>query len=345
MRLGPSPLWSNRLSTSASYTPPLVTSGTVFTLQLGEIRAIRLTNPGSVSWTTRVAGADIAGASNLVFRHGVLLLASMGSAAIRGSTGEVLWANPSPSLRYQAGYADADSVRFIVPRGDGRVVAFEITSGAELWNTPVASCAFGCALSGVSIAGDTVYATGIVKGQPGVGQEGLVIAALDRLTGTLLWSVVDSTLGGGINTPPVVAGSVLLVGSSQGWYFGAYDRFARTWSWRRRAVDGGPYQRIGVAGDTLVLTGADPVIYLLNRATGASYVEGRTRGSMYEAQFCGRYVIAMSPELRWFDKRDGRLLAARLPDDGGFTRALTVSGDTALVITSQGSVVAYPCTP
>ena len=269
----------------------------------------------------------------------------MGSAAIRSATGEILWANPSPSLRYQAGYADADSVRFFVPRGDGRVVAFAIASGAELWNTSVATCAFGCALAGVSIAGDTVYAAGIVKGQPGVGQESLLIAALDRFSGSLLWSVVDSSLGGGINTPPVVSGRLVLLGSSQGWFFGAFDRFSRAWTWRRRAVNGGPYQRIGVAGDTLVLTGADPVIYLLDRATGASFAEGRTRGSMYEAQFCGRYIIAMSPELRWFEKASGRLLAARLPDDGGFTRALAVSGDTAIVITSEGSVVAYPCTP
>ncbi|MBI2796061.1 MAG: PQQ-binding-like beta-propeller repeat protein [Gemmatimonadetes bacterium] len=318
----------------------------MFTLQLGELRSIPLTNPTIASWAVRIADADIAGARNLVASRGLVLLSSTGTAAVRQATGEIVWAVPSPSARYQAGRTAADSIRFIVPRGDGTVVAYDIATGTLLWSTPAAAaCPFDCRLSGVVISGDTVYVAGIVNGNAGGGLASTLVTALDRNSGALLWREVDPTLEGGVNTPPVVAGRLLLLGSLQGWYFGGFDRFTRQWQWRRRAVNGGPYQTIGVAGDSIVLTGADPVIYLLSAATGASLMEARTRGSMYEAQFCGSFVISLSPELRWFDMRSGQLIAARLPEDGGFTQALTVSGDTAIVITSEGSVAAYPCTP
>ena len=133
--------------------------------------------------------------------------------------------------------------------------------------------------------------------------------------------------------------------SPQGWYFGAFDRFAREWRWRRRTIGGGPFQTPALSGDSIWTGALNAVVYKIRPSDGTSIWESPYRGSILDVVLCPRTVISQSLELRWHDRATGRLIAARLPDDGGAVDAMSVIDDSIVVITTYGGLMAYPCTP
>jgi outer membrane protein assembly factor BamB len=107
----------------------------------------------------------------------------------------------------------SDGVRFFISTQTGRAVAVNGSSGAIVWDRDLTEGTQARGY-GVTLAGDVVVATLKHFGPAGPATDTSFVAALDRLSGVVLWRVVvhpDSVYQSDIIEPAVVSGSTVIV--------------------------------------------------------------------------------------------------------------------------------------
>ncbi len=170
----------------------------------------------------------------LAVHNGRVFAAENVAFALDAATGRELWRTPldaDASLSQNA----ADAHAFYVGTRSHRVYALDVASGAPLWQVDLGpGWPYESLTKGISVSGDTVYATvERAYSQNGYYAAGIIVA-LDRTTGRELWRHQngDGSSPRGIIGAPTVAGRLLLASDHRGNAFYAVDRFTGQQVWR-----------------------------------------------------------------------------------------------------------------
>lgn len=281
-----------------------VGGGRVFvTSGFGELVALDA-RTGTIAWRKQL-GTSAGGAPTVA--GGKVFAASRDGTGwgIDAGTGKVAWTVP--------GLGRAGIVGASAPASDGKIVIFPFTTGlmvaAEtqtgkiLWKTSLAGKRVGESYTSINdITGDPVIAGNAVYAGTAAGR----IAAIDKTTGQMLWSV-----GQGAASPPAVAGGALFIVNDQG---------------RLMRLDAG-------SGGT---------VWSVELPWFKPYRKERKRGPVF-ASFGptiagGRLVVATGDGMiRSYDPASGGLVAqAELP--GGAAAAPAVSGGVLYAVTKTGQL-------
>ena len=146
-----------------------------------------------------------------------------------------------------------------VASADGRVYAFDASSGRRLWRTVAVAGSFW----GAAIGHGTLFT---------VGSDGRVYAYATR-TGRLLWSQTVSKFRGGATTAPLVVGSTVYVMSASEMLV-ALD--ATSGSVRWSAIVGGSFLSAPAAANGLIYVGVENRLAAIDAASGSVRWSGAT---------------------------------------------------------------------
>lgn len=258
-----------------------------FTTGDGRIIARELST-GTPRWSTRVGGTRIEG-YKLIARSGVVVAPiAHQTAGLDAQTGAVLWRYEAPKDTVDSGTdpgevgatrPDADDATVYIPAWGASVSAVDIRTGAVRWvwqpggmeGDTAASGIFRSGSMGVTVSGDTVFATvwhSTIRN--GVTADPWVVA-LDKNTGRQLWRVKVPHAGSGvtIEAPPVVYRNLIIVRVLRGQVY-AIDRSTREIVWQFTA--GGHISTISgveLYGETVYIDGGDQHVYALRASDGS----------------------------------------------------------------------------
>jgi outer membrane protein assembly factor BamB len=136
----------------------------------------------------------------------------------------------------------------------GTVVAVDVASGKTVWRQPLASTE--PLFSAFLVGGKGVVFAGLLRTlAPNSGPNGGGLYALNAATGKPLWSV---PVNGGVNAGPVVAGSVVYTGSSDG-VVEAWQASTGNKVWSYTTPD--PIASIAVVAGSRVYAGSGNYVY------------------------------------------------------------------------------------
>jgi outer membrane protein assembly factor BamB len=266
----------------------------------------------------------------------------------------------SVALSATAAPAGFGTDRVVIPLQGDRLAAFDLRSGAPLWEVPGRSEAAPVvdgpllfALDGAALVayrsdtGQQAWRT-ILSAQPAAGfvsHAGWLLAPLD--TGTLVaYRAADGMqiwardIGAVAHAPPTIEGDRIFVPTRDGTVV-AVAVLDGSLVWQRRL--GGAAQQVGARDGRLYVGSLDNYFYSLNAANGDVYWRWRTGADIVGAPAIDDdrvYFVSLDNVLRGLDRRNGaqrwrRALAAR-PSDGPVLAAGTV-----LVWGVSGSVQAF----
>lgn len=249
---------------------------------------------------------------NVLVREGRVLAAEGVAFALDAETGEEIWRFDQES---HSGFSEsaADAHAFYIGTETHRVYALDQRTGAVLWSTDVGpDWKFTGIVTGLSVSGDTVYASAEqYNTENGYISTGWIFG-LDRGTGQLLWNYRngDGTDWRTVFGSPTVAGRLLLASDLRGGSFFAVDRFTGKEVWRVT----GPLDKIGpnhapvVVGTTAYVASADNFVYAVEIETGRIVWKTRTPASNHSIGVCGDRIFVTWLGLSVLDRRSGRTL-------------------------------------
>lgn len=269
---------------------------------------------GAVIWhAERPSG----GPSSLNVERGRILFVGSYAVALDAATGTELWRFEPDSTGYPGGGAlgesDAHDGAFYFGT-DHRIYALDAEDGSLLWKTEVGpEWEYRSIVRGVSVGGDTVYAS-IERYLARNGHLSVAyVVALDRHTGTTLWTFAEGAglaqhafMGG-----PRVAGEWLLIADYHANTSIALDRMSGRLRWRAQGDQGyfGAFESPHVSNDTVFTASADLRVTAFELDTGTVLWSSVSNASFRAAAPCGSRILAVKGGLQIFDRRDGRPLA------------------------------------
>lgn len=193
--------------TIAVHTSPTVVDGTVYIGNaFGDLFALS-TETGEVIWK-KPHGGTVAGSA---VADGVLYYTGRDTyvRAVDAKTGDEKWNWHSKAGSWMTSApAVAGGVVYTGSSDDRSAYAFDATTGAELWRTPL----MGRAFSAPALTADTVF----IGSEEGQAYGGGSVFALDRKTGEIMWEFKTE---GNVFSSPVVNGGVVFVGSDDGYIY------------------------------------------------------------------------------------------------------------------------------
>ena len=243
---------------------------------------------GATLWNTRVSGTRIEG-YRLVVRSGVVVApTSLQTIGLDAQTGAILWRYEAPKDTANGGSdpgyvaatrPDADDATVYVPAWGASVSAVDLRTGAVRWvwqpgmleGDTAASGIFRSGSMGVTVSGDTVFATVWHYVNRFGGTSEAWIVALNRITGGEFWRVKLPYKGSGVlvESPPVLYHNLVIVHTLSGRTY-AVERVARqvVWEFTR------PNAMSSIAGaelygETVYVDGGDNTMYALRAIDGS----------------------------------------------------------------------------
>jgi outer membrane protein assembly factor BamB len=218
-----------------------------------------------------------------------------------------------------------------VATGAGEIVALETGSGRERWRAAVPNAGPASPIAGIAASDRLLVAT--------VGSLGA--AALDRATGTVVWSAPGDGEQLGV---PTIAGDLVWAGPGEDVKVGGLSALrladgARIWHLDE------PFAAPVVSGDTAVTTAASTIGVVTGRvaATGAERWRFGPGGHFLQVAIAGDVAYVLSHTQRQvygLDVGSGRVLW-QVPLDAEPGCCLSVARGTLVVATSSGTVTAY----
>ncbi|MGI8618034.1 MAG: PQQ-binding-like beta-propeller repeat protein [Gemmatimonadaceae bacterium] len=322
---------------------------------------------GTARWTTLVgasrhaASPEIDGA-NLVLRNGVLVVpVSFHTSGLDAASGAELWryeapldtidkALPRPGYLASARIA-ADENTVYIPAWGATVSAVDVRTGATKWIWRVEpTLEFRSGASGVSVSGDTVFATIWHNLNRLGGLSEAWLLALDRTTGRELWRVVLPVQGCCV----VVAGAPavwrnLVVMTMVNGYLFAVDRDTRQIAWQvpPKAPQYGLATALisgaAVYGDVVYANGVDRKIGAFRASDGQQLWESVEVGQLYDDMLVTeRHIYASDgAKLIILDRQSGVRYSSlghpRGDDDFVFSASVAVHKGQVFVPISNGA--------
>jgi glucose dehydrogenase len=269
--------------------------------------------------------------------------------ALDAATGRELWRRPLPAF---AGFCETDGTAdaFYLGTTDHRVYALSAADGSLLWERdlgPDWEYPRGV-VRGMTVSGDTVYAT--VEHDTGINSHVGTgdTFALDRRTGAVLW---HHRFGDGktlsiYQSAPRVAGRLLLNTANWENTFVALDRFTGQEVWR--LVGGveymGPEEAPEVRDGVAFAAAHDQRARAIELATGRVLWDVPVRGGTLYLARCGRLLLANYLRVGAFDAATGRFLgeARRQPENESVRTDFVVVGDRAYIFSTH-ALLAFRC--
>ncbi len=297
----------------------------------GQIIA-RDVNSGRPVWSAKVANQAVNGA-NLLVRNGVVIAPIVSyTVGLDASTGRELWrylapldtVGISPGVPGQVATSriDADEAAVFIPAWGASVSAVDIRTGTTRWiwqpgrmeGDTATSGVFRSGSNGVSVSGDTVFATvwhhvnrmgGTVEGW---------VMALNRATGGEFWRVRLPREGGSarVGTAPALYANLVIARTLHGRVY-AIDRVTHEIVWKFHSPDAtlSTVSGVEVFGDVLYADGGDGYLYALRARTGEvvwrSSFPTQTGADLLVTG--KRVVFTNGPELFVVDQETGRRVA------------------------------------
>lgn len=328
---GPAEGWLGRAAISQQ---------TVFTQDGGSLAALDI-RTGELRWQRVLRTGVPVNAENVIVEAGLVITAGGDSVrALDAATGAPRWSHAPDANVASCRIAAGNGFVFVGSRAPA-ITALSLTSGQVTWRQPLgAGWPYEAIVTGVSVSGDTVYATVVQYLNPSGGRRTAHVVALDGATGTELWRY---TSPGDTTDPsaPAVTATSLLVGDSYGSSFFALDRFTGQLRWRvptARAFPG--VARPPVVRDGIVFAAAQGGVYAVNELTGAR-IWSRTDPEMLsgdDVALCGNVLLVQHLLIEALDPATGRSLGTVLRSAGTevVTSAIASSGSRAFVTGYEG---------
>ena len=270
---------------------------------------------GKERWTFTAGGAIRAGA--VAVEHDVVVQADDGVLyRIDTANGQARWrvtiAKPTPRVgigdpasRYEnrASAVAVDGDRLLVGTHDGRVLALDARSGAEVWSFA---------------AGDAVVAAPVVaRGKVYCGSFDGFVYALDRRSGALAWK---HDTGGAVTSDVAVTGDRVLAGS-RSYDFEALDADTGRPTWTRYFWFSWVESSATVDGSTAYVGSSDAAkVFAIDRSSGrvlwsadaggSAWGRPAVRGDVVYEGVAGvtHYIAAHAGSVVAFDRASGRPL-------------------------------------
>lgn len=261
--------------------------------------------------------------------------------AVEAATGAVFWHAALPSSAdYSHNTADERAV--YVGMRNRRVVALSAADGAQLWEVDVGlGWVFASLITGISVAGDTVYVAVRRHMDDGDLLQRAVVVALDRHSGREIWRYEGGGPHANVIDAPTVAGDFLVLSDEYTNTFFALDRATGREAWRVQGLRGyvGPYNRPRVADGVVYAGMGDTHVWAADLRTGKVLWKTATGSSIYAVEVCGERIVVNDDDIEILDRRTGRHLgyALRSTDAVFATSDVVVSGMRAFVIGNKAS--------
>lgn len=289
---------------------------------------------GRTVWHPRLRGGG--NSANILERDGALYAAEVQVVrSYDAATGAIRWEHrPARSADYAESAVD-DRAMYVGTR-EHRVIALARHDGRVIWEVDAGpGWTHAGTVSGLSVSGDTVYAS-IRRDLSSNGFDAAaVIVALDRDTGRELWRYQSEGTKSNAIGAPVVAGRLLVTSSEYDNSVFAVDRFTGREVWRTLGRRGfvGPIESPHVVDEVVYIGMGDTYVYALDLATGTVRWSAKTASSIVGIGVCGDRVIVDNFDIEVIDRRSGKHLdVALLSDQSDFaTSGVAVSGGRAFV--------------
>lgn len=304
----------------------------------------------------RVTGEEVwrydrpfGGPASLSIHRGRVLFTGEYAIALDSGSGAEIW-RYRPNAVGALGESDAHDGGFYFGT-DQRIYALDVEDGSVSWWTDVGpDWEFRSIVRGVSVGGDTIYASIerylAANGHLAVGY----VVALDRHTGALLWTYQE---GQGADrrwfrTAPRVAADLLLLSDREANVYVTLDRMTGELLWRTPGEPGyfGAADPPRLSGDTVYAASADRMVIAMARETGEVLWRTRLGGSVRSLALCGRRILAVDQGFHVLDRLTGTHMTA-LYDEASSMPTLWVSafagdGNKAYVLGNRHAF-AYEC--
>lgn len=299
---------------------------------------------GNSRWKAAIWSADKASFSgNIVTNNGVACIADyFGVGCVDMATGQVRWTRQEDQPTQQAQSA-IDATGLYYGTTNHSVVARDLATGQTRWSIDVDSgTTFLSRVFGVTVRGDTVFATTVrwldAGGKAIVGD----LIALSRTTGQQLWRYTAPSPSG-FQGAPVLAGNLAILNDVYSHGLVAIDLTTQREAWHT-AVQADGYITAEtppvLIGDTLFSGSTDTQVYALNVVTGAyRWRVGTQAGSIGYTAVCGRLVLVVPFSGGPLSAVDRVRLRADRPtvlQGDELSGGIAVSGTTAYAMGSRG---------
>jgi outer membrane protein assembly factor BamB len=312
------------------------------------------TESGAPRWTAKLWTDDMdAFAPNIAVGDGHACVADQFTVAcVDATSGHVLWSKAfSRDSTTGIGETAYASGTWFYAAHDHKVHAVDPATGAERWSTDVAPGAGGpTRVFGITVRGDTVYATTVrwltANSVPLVGD----LVALDRATGRVLWSYTTPGDKGGFQGRPLLTDHLAIVNDP--YYHGlvAIDLQTGKEAWRTAKDESGFVSSEStpvVVGDTVFAASADTQIYAVDASSGSVLWrvvgDGNALGSV---DACPSFLIPLEFAGGHAFLVDRKTHAVRsltsLPDNVNISSRFSVAGDRAYAA-GTGGIFAFNC--
>jgi outer membrane protein assembly factor BamB len=309
---------------------------------------------GALRWSAKLWSTNVfAYNKNFAIGDGRACTADQFNAAcVDVASGHVLWSKafPTDSSPGDGESAYASNTWFYGAR-DHRVHAVDPATGVERWSTDIAPGAVGLTrIFGVSIRGDTLYATTVRwlthNSLPLVGD----LVALNRQTGEVIWTYTTPGDKGGFQGRALLTDRLAIVNDT--YYHGlvAIDLQTGKEVWRTAKDESGFISSEStpvLVGDTVFAASADTQIYAVDAKTGAVLWrvigDGNALGSvdacpkaLIPVEFAGGHAFLVDRRSHLVQGIDG------LPGNVSMSSRFSVVGDKVFAA-GTGGVYAFQC--
>ena len=299
---------------------------------------------GVRKWVRPLPGSSATEFSTLILTPNLVIRSTPTRLSVLDRTGTVKWDStlaPVGSLSWAT--ARGDTVLVATGRS---VAAWRLSSGSRLWMREYPQDSSLVRLTGVTVSGDTVYASGTRFIGNGAITQGIVLAL--RLTdGTVRWTIeLDPAEQGHFMAAPTIVGAVLLLTDFGGGGMQAIDRFARQRLWRTVGLPccvGGSGTPL-VLGSAVFMAGGDETARALDVATGAERWHTLSQGSFSsEAVLCGNRFWSNNLALRAFDVGTGAPQGVALDGTEEFAASGLATSRELVFVAGKKQLYAFAC--
>jgi outer membrane protein assembly factor BamB len=308
---------------------------------------------GQLLWRAKLWSREWdSGSKNIVTGDGRACMADqLTVGCVEIATGRVLWSyDPTPAA-LASGETVYDRNTWFYGGPDHKVHAVDPSNGTERWSTDITPGArYSSRIFGVSLQGDTVYATTVrwitATGVPVVGD----LVALNRDTGRIYWTYTTPGMRGGFQGRALLTDKLAIVNDAYAHSLLGIDRQTGTEVWRTTKDDSGFLSSETtpvLVGDTVFAASADTQIYAVDARTGGLLWrvpgDGDALGGI---DACPHTLIALEfaggrPVL--VDRKTHRVMPpGGLSPENSISSRFAVSGNRAYAA-GTGGVYAFEC--
>ncbi len=347
-----SAVWSVPLGTgrsidgAANSVPAADADMVIFSVaQGGEAVVVALdASTGGSRWARAIPGPSVGSYSDLVLTPTRVVRATPNQLTVLDRAGNILWDSTYPEVGGVSGmHVRGDTVLVATGR---TVAAWQLSTGVRLWRQDYPVDSALVRLGGVTVSGDTVYASGTRFFSVGADKQG-VILALRLGDGASLWRLEPPVPEfASFTSAASIAGSLLLLLDFGSGGVQAVDRFAPVRVWRTVGLPccvGGIGSPI-VDGSTLYYAGGDETVRALDVTTGRERWRAQSEGGFRaQAVACGGRIWATNFALRAYDLATGAPRGVALDGQEEYASSALATARGLVFVASQQRFNAFAC--